>query len=204
MKKILIVILALISTISLYSQTYNAHLIGIKGALNISGVAFAPPKDGSSTVMTRKNYAISYIYYHNLWKSMPYFGFQAELYFQEQGYQLDENKVICETVEVPFISQFHIDFWKMRLLINAGGFAGYRKSKSDGFAETDYRYDAGFIGGAGLAFVLKPFEFHIEGNYHYSLTYLYDPQKSSQINLSFTHPNQLLLSFGIYYQLFSK
>ena len=80
----------------------------------------------------------------------------------------------------------------------------YKKGYEVTILTTDYKFDAGFIGGGGLAFVLKPFELHLEANYQYSLTYLYNPQKDSQINVSFSHPSQLLFSVAIYYQLFGK
>lgn len=203
MRKLLLLFLILIIGQNIYSQTYSAHLLGVKAGVNLSGVSFYP-KQESATILTKKNFSFSYIYYHSLWKSMPYFGFQTELSMQEQGYILNGERITSKTIEIPFVSKFHIDFWKMRFLINAGGFAGYRKTKSDGFAESDYRYDAGFIGGAGFAFVFDPFEVHLEGNYHYSLTYLYDPQRESQTRVSFAHPNQLLISLGLYFKISGK
>lgn len=204
MKIKLLIVSVLLFTNTAISQERSSHLIGVKGAYNVSNVSFNPVIEGVKAIKTYKNYSLSYINYNSLWKTMPYFGFQAEVYFQEQGYELNGNKVTMESVLFPLTSKFHIDFWRMRVLMNAGGFVGYRKSKSDGFAETDYKFDAGFIGGGGLAFVLKPFELHLEANYQYSLTYLYNPQKDSQINVSFSHPSQLLFSVAIYYQLFGK
>lgn len=204
MKKLVTIVLLFLFWNTLESQNNIVHLIGIKGAYNLSSVSFNPIMEEASSVTTIKNYSISYIYFHNLWNSMPYFGFQTELYFQEQGYTLDGERIITKAIEVPFTSKFHIDFWKMRLLMNAGAFVGYRTSKSNGFEATDYRYDYGFLGGGGLGFVMKPIEIHFEANYHYSLAYMYDPAKVSDTKRYYSHPRQLLLSVAVYFNLFSK
>ncbi len=176
------------------------HLIGVKTAYNISGVDFNPTMERSG-ITTNKNFAIEYIYYHDLWKTMPYFGFLASLSYQEQGYKIGEEETRMTAYEVPIVSQFHIDFWKMRVLFNAGGFMGYRVKSSSGFESDDRRLDYGFIAGAGLALVFKPVELHIEGNYQYSLSYLYSPKKYSETVLQFSYPHQLLLSVGLYFHL---
>ncbi len=203
MKKIILLSFLLIS-LNLAGQNNVVSLIGIKGAYNLSGVTFNPIEESARSITTIKNYSISYIYFHNLWNRMPYFGFQAELFFQEQGYILNDERIISKEVILPLTSKFHIDFWKMRLLMNAGGFVGYRTSKSSGFEATDFRYDFGFQGGGGIAYILKPFEIHFEANYQHSLAYLYDPQKNSETKLYYSHPHQLLLSIAVYFQLFSK
>jgi len=184
---------------SVYGQL-KQHLIGIKTAYNISGVNFNPTKD-EANITTNKNYSIEYIYYHDLWKTMPYFGFLASISYQEQGYKIDEEETKLTVYELPIVSQFHIDFWKMRLLINAGGFMGYRMKSSTGFESKDTRIDYGFIGGGGLAFVFKPVELHLEANYQYSLSYLYSPKKFSETDLQFSYPHQLLISVGLYFHL---
>lgn len=204
MKKILVLLLLLASINKAFTQNNIVQMIGVKGAYNLSGVSFDPIEEGAASISTVKNFSISYIYFHNLWNSMPYFGFQTELYFQEQGYILDGNKIISNSIEIPFTSKFHIDFWKMRLLLNAGAFVGYRTTKTGGFDATDYKYDYGFIGGGGLAYIAKPFEIHLESNYHNSLSYLYDPKRVSDTKRYYSHPHQLLMSLAIYIHLFSK
>lgn len=204
MKKIVTIFLFILALNILTAQNKIVHMIGVKGAYNISGVNFNPIVEDATAITTIKNYSFSYIYFHNLWNSMPYFGFQTELYFQEQGYKLGDERIVTKTIEVPFTSKFHIDFWKMRLLLNAGAFVGYRTSKSNGFEATDYHYDYGFLGGGGIAFIFKPFEIHFETNYHQSFAYLYDPAKVSDTKRYYSHPSQLLMSVAVYFQLFSK
>lgn len=187
------------SSNSLYGQL-REHLIGVKVAYNMSGVDFNPTQN-ELNITTIKNYSLVYTYYHDLWKTMPYFGFQASLSYQEQGYNIDNEETRLTVYELPLVSQFHIDFWKMRFLINLGGFMGYRTASTKAFESTDIRIDYGFIGGGGLAFVFKPVELHLEANYQYSLSYLYNPKKFSETDLQFSYPHQILLSVALYFHL---
>jgi len=200
-KKYLVVSIFIIicSSNSVYGQL-KEHLIGVKAAYNISGVGFDPTRN-EVNITTNKNYSLVYLYYHDLWKTMPYFGFQASFSYQEQGYKIDNEEIRLTVYELPLVSQFHIDFWKMRFLINVGGFMGYRMESTKGFESTDNRIDYGLTGGGGLAFVLKPVELHLEANYQYSLSYLYTPKKFSELNLQFTYPHQLLFSLALYFHL---
>ncbi len=203
MKKTTYILILLLFSTSVAAQK-NEHLIGVRAAYNISGLDTRPDIEAKS-VKTYGNYSVVYTYYHNLWDMIYYFGFQTALSKSEQGFTVGEVTTKYEVYSVPFVSQFHIDFWKMRLLINAGGFGGYRykKSVSDGtgFDGHDYKIDYGFIGGAGLAFVVKPFELHLEGNYHYSLSYLHSPKKYSETEHFFTYPHQLLISATLFFKL---
>lgn len=201
MKKntISLLLIFVFSITSLHGQM-REHLIGFKAAYNISGVDFKPTKNEVS-ITTYKNYSLVYLYYHDLWKTMPYFGFQASFSYQEQGYSIDDTETRLTCYEVPLVSQFHIDFWKMRFLINLGGFLGYRMASTREFDSSDIRLDYGFIAGGGLAFVFKPIELHLEANYQYSLSYLYNPKKFSDTDLQFSYPHQLLLSLALYLHL---
>lgn len=206
MKKILISILfvSLLFSASKLNAQKREHLIGVRAAYNISGLDSRPDISAVS-VKTYSNYSFVYTFYHDLWKTINIFGFQAAISKSEQGFTIGETTTRYEVITIPFVSQFHLDFWKMRLLLNAGGFGGYRykKSVSDGsdFDEHDYKADYGFIVGGGLALVLRPFELHLEGNYQYSLSYLHSPKKFSETEHFFTYPKQLLISASLYFHL---
>ena len=135
--------------------------------------------------------------------------------FNEEGYTTlvldyndkitDQGKERFQTVTFPFISQFRIDFWRMRLLANAGAFASYRFSSSFSgilpttITSTTKKFGYGFVLGGGLAFVFRPFELHFEANYKYNLSNLYD--KTSFYGNEYwisTHTNQLILSVGLF------
>ncbi len=210
MKKLIIISIFILVTTLSFAQK-NEHLIGVRGAYNISGVDFTP-KGEQSSLSTVKNISLVYTYYHSLWDIMPHFGFQAELSYQEQGYKVNDKEHLMTVVKLPLVSQFHVDFWKMRLLVNVGGFVGYRLKKvvrdvptgvevEESFDRYDNRGDFGFIAGGGLAYKLKPFEIHLECNYHYSLSNLYHPKKFSDNDQIFTYPNQLLMSVALYFHL---
>ena len=127
MKRIILTSLLILIFGVTFSQD-RLHMVGVRAAYNISGVDFTPPME-QMTIKTYKNYSLLYTYYHPLWKTMPYFGIQSGVSIQEQGYIKDNKELRMTAVEIPFVSQFHVDFWKMRVLLNAGGFAGYRVSK---------------------------------------------------------------------------
>jgi len=201
MRRIIILFSAALLATSAMSAQMREHMVGFKAAYNISGIDFTPEQLLVKDIKTYKNYSFVYTYYHDLWKTMPYFGFQAGITSQEQGYKIGDVETRLTVYQAPFISQFHVDLWHMRLLLNVGAFAGYRAEKSEGFEDTDYKIDYGFIGGGGLAFVLKPFELHLEGNYQYSLASLYDAKRVSSTQLEYAYPHQLLLSVAFYVHL---
>ncbi len=180
------------------------HLIGVRTGYIISGMDTRPTIE-IKNINTYQNYGIIYTYYHDLWGYINLFGFQSGISKNEVGFSYQEKITRYEVITLPFVSQFHFDFWKMRLLLNAGGFGGYRINKETtdeiGFDKHDYRYDYGFIAGGGLALKLKPFEFHLEGNYNYSLSYLHNPKKFSETDYLFTYPHALLISLTLYLHL---
>ena len=196
------------------------HLIGVKAIYNISGLDFRYVTD-IKNISTYENFSISYTYYHPFWGGEG-FGVQLSLSKLKVGYnKLDKGTVTYDLYSLPFISQFHADFWRMRLLLNVGGFVGYRANKvsldgEKGFKVDDRKFDFGFIGGGGVAFVFKPFEIHAEVNYQYSLSYLYNPTGNSPDSDIYdpdlapttlydrrleTFPHQLLISLGIHFHL---
>ncbi len=182
------------------SGQLKEHMIGFKGAFNISGIN-TNPKTETLTVRTKKNISVVYTYYHDLWKNIPNSGFQAAISYEEQGYMLGEQRYDYTLVKLPLVSQFHIDFWKMRLLLNLGCYGGYRLKSSENFAQDDYRIDYGFIAGGGIAFTFKPIELHFEGNYHHSFSHMYSPRRYSETSLVFSNPYQILLSAALYIHL---
>ncbi|GAB1475066.1 hypothetical protein MASR2M69_25070 [Bacteroidota bacterium] len=195
--------ISLLFTTITWSQN-REHLIGIRAGYSISGIDSRPTIETKS-INSNQNFSIIYTYYHDLWGDINLFGFQTGISKNSAGYKSGDNIIKYEVITIPLVSQFHIDFWKMRLLLNAGGFGGYRVNKTGpdgtGFDEFDYRYDYGFIAGGGLALKLKPFELHMEGNYNYSLSYLFNPKKFSTTDYLFTYPHSLIFSLTLYVHL---
>ena len=203
-KKVTILIIISIFSSSFVFSQQKQHLLGLRAGYNISGMDSRPDfKYGS--LITTQNFSIVYTYYHSLWGTINNFGFQTGVSKLSLGFEDSFGVNRYEVIRIPLVSQFHVDFWRMRFLINAGGFGGYRMNRinSDGssFDEFDNKTDLGFTLGTGFAFILKPFEIHLEGNYHYSLTYLHDPKKYSQNDYLFTYPKQLIISLTLNIQL---
>lgn len=185
---------------NMVSGQTKEHMLGVKSAFNLSSLYISNGNE-IQPVKTSKNFSLVYTYYHDIWKDIPNAGFQAALSYEEQGYQLNGQRYDYTLVKMPLTSQFHIDFWKMRLLLNLGCFAGYRLKSVNGFAEDDYRFDYGFLAGGGLGFMLKPFEIHLETNYHHSLSYMFNTRRYSQTDLVYANPYQVLLSLALYVHL---
>ncbi len=189
-----------LTSITSFAQKDGEHFIGFRGGYNISGLDTRPDFE-YTTISTTENYSLVYTYYHSLWGTINIFGFQTGIAKSSQGYETPDGINRYEVISIPFISQFHFDFWKMRLLLNAGGFGGIRTSRNNfdgsGFDEFDNKIDYGFIAGGGVAFVFKPIEIHIEGNYQYSLSYLHKPDKFSETDFVFTYPKQLIISLTL-------
>lgn len=207
MKRIGLVIFLIISiSVNLQSQN-KVHMAGVRMGYNISNVNYSPPKD-HSPVNTIKNYSLLYTYYHDLWGASPYFGFQTGVSHLETGFEMGGTRYITEMYQIPLVSQFHIDFWKMRLLLNIGGYGAYRNKRlepeSYTFEPDDYRMEFGIIAGGGLAVVLKPFEVHLEANYNYSFTYLNDPRKGDSARPLYSYPNQFIISASLFFHIKSK
>ena len=202
------------------STKIREHLIGLKWGYGIN--TFTLSQDfNKKAMLSGKNYGIYYTYYHSLWNSIPLFGIETGVQFNEIGYtairyldppntpnrRFEEGKDIFQTITIPFISQFRIDFWKMRLLLNIGGFASYKLSHSfSGLVSNDitktYKdFGYGISGGGGLAFIFRPFEIHIEANYRYNLSNLYDKTSIYENIWVSTHTTQLLISAGMFIRI---
>ena len=105
-------------------------------------------------------------------------------------------------IEIPLVSQFKYDVGKhLRLLLDIGGFAGYRIGTTNpkGFDEYDQRWDYGALGGLGTAIRFHPFEFHIEVLYQYSFAFLYQPDKLSDDWWLYSYPNRISFNFGLFF-----
>jgi hypothetical protein len=198
------------------------NLIGVRSGYAISGIDFQFNSDPKN-VTTPISFSLLYTHYHPMWKLFPYFGIQTGVTYAEQGFSMPNSFSPEELVDVtryrvvsiPVVSQFHIDFWRFRLLANIGAFGGYRLSakewiytNSEDRVKKDYVYDCydtrpdfGFIGGGGLAFKMKHFEVQFECNYQYSLSMLYNPRKYSNLYYIYVYPHQLTFSLGLFVPL---
>ena len=197
------------------STVLKQHLLGVKWGYSMSNVHFSQDI-GHKSVKSPKNLGLYYIYLHSLWHSMPYFGFQAGLEYNESGYTLLSGKEpnITESTDtyknlaLSMEALFRVEFWKMRIMLTAGPYLNYKQDWDlgakipEGFKPNKWGY--GIMGGGGFAFIMHPFELHLTASYRYNMSGLYDPKLYSEEYWTYTHENQLLISFGIFYRFKNK
>lgn len=202
-------------------------LLGVQYGAGLSQVIWNPSQK-QEMVFVPVNFGITYTKYGKMFGYMPYFGFQIGLMYAKEGYQFKYNedsdytykiegaeKAIMDVVEVPMYFQFHLDFWKMKVMAQLGCFGGYRlaierfpgktgsvsEEMAHSFKDTDRRFDYGIKGGVGFGFVFDPIEIHIQAMYKHSLSSLYDPDHYSQYYYRFAYPSNIIVSAGVHFQL---
>lgn len=186
------------------------HLIGVRGGYALTGMFYNPVRETYKGYPIYKEASILYTYYHDLWDNITFFGVQTGLRHTQYGYKVNNTGLLYEVIQVPLVSQFHVDFWKMRLLLNLGAFAGYRYnalSYNTDTGETDVPvtfdanhipFDYGLQGGAGFAFHFHPFEIQFEANAFYSMSLIENYAINSNEYYTWGHPYQLMFSVGLF------
>ena len=202
-------------------------MIGIQYGVGLSQVMWNPSQK-QEMVFVPMNFGLTFTKYGKMFGYMPYFGFQAGVFYTQEGYRFkynEENEYTytvegaesarLTTVEVPLLAHMHIDFWKMKVLLNLGCYAGYRLSISrfpgqtryvkpeieNDFLPTDRRWDYGLKGGVGFAFVFDPVELHIQGMYKHSFSSLYEPDYFSKDYYRYAYPSNIVISVGLHFQI---
>lgn len=202
-------------------------MIGIQGGVGLSQVMWNP-KYKQEMIFMPVNFGILYTRYGKMFGYMPYFGFQAGIFYTKDAYQFKYNeeydytytiegaeKAIIDVVEVPILFQFHYDMWNFKIMAQVGPYAGYRlgiqrfagengsvsKRYEHDFTPTDRRFDYGIKGGAGIGLVFDPIEIHIMASYKHAFASLYDPDHYSQYYYRFAYPSSLVVSAGVHFQL---
>ncbi len=182
------------------------HFIGASGGYSINNMSSSVYEDLRSTG-NWVNYGVIYKYYNPKWV-----GLQTGINYTERGYQRDStSKRIYQTLELPFVSQFHVEVWKFRIMANAGLFVAYSLSAEDTylyppeeegkkekytFQSTDNRFDYGLRFGAGLGLMLYPVEVQFEFNYALGLGYVHEPLIPNQTTI-YNRLSQMIFSVGV-------
>lgn len=202
-------------------------MLGIHYGVSLSQMMFNPGKKQGMLILPN-NFGITYTKYGKLFGIYPYFGIQVGLFYGEYGYKFKKDKETgkytesvdgaiqakYKYVEVPLLSQFHIDLNHFKLLGHAGLYAGYRLSVErvglddsfdskylDHFYDYDKRMDYGVKAGLGFGLVFNPIEIHFQGSYRWSWASLYEPDYNSQYYYRFAYPSDIMVSVGLYVQL---
>lgn len=117
-----------------------------------------------------------------------------------------------DVIEVPFMTQIHIDAAFMKFMGNIGVYGGYRRTVTRSGAGLDPQYanafrdyerqiDYGLQGGVGIAFMFDPIEIHFNCLARYSGSNLYDPDYSSKYYYRFANPLGITATVGVHFQL---
>lgn len=202
-------------------------MIGVQYGVGLSQVIWNPSQK-QDFVFIPYNIGVTFTKYGKMFGYMPYFGFQAGLFYTQEGYQFEYNeekeytyriegaeKAIIDVVELPLLSHIHIDFWNMKIIANIGCYAGYRlkierfpgktgsvaQEVQHSFLETDRRFDYGIKGGVGFGLVFDPVEIHIQAMYKHSFSSLYEPDHYSEYYYRFAYPSNIIISAGVHFQL---
>ena len=202
-------------------------MIGIQYGAGVCRT-FWNPRVEQDLAFVPANIGVTYTRYGKMFGYMPFFGFQAGVFYGQDAYQFKYNeeynytytiegaeKAVIDVVEVPVLCHVHYDMWNFKLMLNIGAYAGYRLSiqrfpgktgsvnpaYEHAFTPTDRRFDYGIKGGVGFGLVFDPIEIHINATYKHSLSSLYDPDHSSQYYYRFAYPASLVVSAGVHFQL---
>lgn len=202
-------------------------MFGFQYGAGLSRVSFNPTQKQDMIFMP-VNVGVTYTKYGKMFGYMPYFGFQAGLFYTTEGYQFKYNeesdytykiegaeKAVMQVVEMPLLSHIHVDFWNMKIIAEIGCYAGYRLSierfpgktghvneeSAHSFIDTDRRFDYGLKGGVGIGLVFDPVEFHIKGMYKHSFSSLYQPDYYSEYFYRYAYPSNFIISVGMHFHL---
>ena len=202
-------------------------LLGFSYGVNLSQVTWNPPQN-QDMLLLPMNVGFSITKYGKMFGYMPFFGFQAGVYYTKEGYQFEYNeekdytykiegaeKAVYDVIEVPLFMHGHYDLWNFKIFANLGCYAGYRLAihrfpgntgnvspeVEHSFLDTDRRWDYGIKGGVGFGLVFDPIEIHIQAMYKYSLGTLYEPDHYSDIYYRYAYPTNIVISAGVHFQL---
>lgn len=198
-------------------------MIGFQYGVGLSQVMWNP-KQKQDMLFVPVNAGVTVTKYAKMFGFLPYFGFQAGLFYAREGYRFKYDKdndytytvegaekAIMDVIEVPLLLQCHVDLWNFKFMVNLGCYGGYRRfpGKSGSvapevqhsFLPTDRRWDYGIKGGVGFGLVFDPVEIHIQAMYKHSMSTLYNPDYYSEYYYRFAYPTNIVISAGVHFQI---
>lgn len=216
------------------------HLIGVYAGAGGALGNFNPTYKNSIGFVPL-HVGIQYTNFGKMFGFLPYFGFQAGAELSQEGYTMKEvdgyinhivgySKATMTVLHGYYQALVHVDFWKMRVMVHVGAYAGARLSIKRGaiagdttpakitirdvvyntadyansFMPFDNKFDYGVKAGAGFAFIFDPVELHINGTFKHSLNNLYKPDYASSEYYRWAYPMSFYISIGVHYQLTAR
>jgi hypothetical protein len=202
-------------------------MIGVQYGVGLSQVIWNPVQKQNMVFMPY-NLGVTFTTYGKMFGYMPYFGFQAGVFYGQEGYEFKYNedkdytytlegaeKAVMDIVEVPILSHLHFDVWHFKIIAQIGMYGGYRLNikrfagktgllnpeTANSFTDYEKRWDYGIKGGLGFGLVFDPIEIHFQAMYKHSLSSLYEPDYYSQYYYRFAYPSNIIVSAGVHFQL---
>ncbi len=217
-------------------------MIGVQYGVGLTRTMLNPEIAKEDMMLVPINVGVTFTKYGKMFGYMPYFGFQTGLFYTREGYNfrydskkntvpvfLGAKSVLMDVVELPFLAHCHADFWKMKVILNAGLFVGYRltierRAPTDTpenvqyvnlspsydslneeyvnkFTDFETRFDYGVKGGLGFGFVFDPVEIHIQAMYKHSFASLFDADYNSSYYYRYSYQQNIIISVGLHFQL---
>ena len=218
-------------------------LIGVQYGVGLSRTLLNPEFAKQDFAFMPYNIGVTYSRYGKMFGYMPYFGIQVGLFYTQEGYKFryntEENYVpvfmgaqsaIMDVIEVPVLAHCHVDFWKMKVILNVGLYGGYRigihryapeidvaglryQNLTPGyeikledayvrsFTPFEKRFDYGIKAGLGFGFVFDPVEIHIEAMYKHAFASLFEADYYSQYYYRYSYQMNVIISVGLHFQL---
>ena len=202
-------------------------MLGIQYGAGLSQVMWNPSQK-QDFLFSPVNVGVTFTTYQKMFGYMPFFGFQAGIFYAKEGYQFEYNedkdyiytiegaeKAVIDVIEVPLLFQFHYDMWNFKIMAQVGCYGGYRLGierfpgktghvKDElrySFKDTDRRMDYGIKGGVGFALVFEPVELHFMASYKHSLATLYEPDYYSEYYYRYAYPQNIVVSVGAHFHI---
>lgn len=203
----------------------NYSTIGAGYGVCFSNITFNPPKHDRAYVVRPNYFNVMYTHYEKLFDYMAFFSFTGGFSHSYEGVGFKKNedgspiglidgadRLSIECYEFPIMAQLHFDAEPMMLLASVGVYGGYRTSvqrsgpgiKEDfanSFRDYENRWDYGLQGGVGVAFLMNPFELHINGLIRWGWQSIYQPDYYSPYYYRYAYPTDILISVSLHYQL---
>ena len=208
-----------------HSKINDYMLVGVNYGVTFNNMSFNPTKTGKVTTINPNYVSVMFTKYSKLFDILPYCGLTFGVAYGKEGYAFkpDEESGYVQTVdgadrctmdviEVPFLTQIHIDANPVKFMANVGVYGGYRRSITRSgpelepefarsFRNYEHRFDYGLQGGGGVALMFDPFEIHFNCLVRWAWSSLYDPDYYSPYYYRFAYPLDIMATVGIHFQL---
>lgn len=200
-------------------------MIGVQYGAGLCSAMYNPSR-AQRMRLSPVNFGFLYTRYGKMFDYMPYFGIQLGAFYESEGYRFNQklkgddrrvaylqdgaDNALFHTANFSAMAHCHVDFWKMKLMLNLGYYVGYRlditryrdeEIISKEFMDHDKRFDYGLKGGAGVGFVFDPIEIHLSATYKHSFSPLFRPDYQSSEYYQYAYPYSIVISLGVHVQL---